>query len=221
MASFLWIISDCILMMSIQRYMKNPTSLLQVIPLYISKLLSKWSSVDILTSADQSCLSMKVWRVSMTSIQDCIKPYLTLYRSLPLYKVSSGLTPPLLSPKFLSSAHSYHTSPKNPSHIFQVIRGGVSQEHWNCSVLSEEEAQNWLLEGWPFGIWEPGGLSGSFNKLFLESHLTLTTKKQVAFLVYLQLFRNTQNSPGTGKLNDGYNGSYQSHTSRTHHNSGN
>ena len=188
LSSFLWIISDCILMMSIRRYMKTPTSLLQVIPLYISKLLSKCTSVDILTSTDHSCLSMKVWWVSMTSIQDRIKPYLTLYRSFLLYKVSSGLTLLLLSPKFLSSAHSYHTSPKNPSHIFQVIRGGVSKEHWNRSVLSEEEAQNWLLGGWPFGIWEPGGLSGSFHKLFLESHLTLTTKKQAAFLVYSQLF---------------------------------
>ena len=79
-------------------------------------------------------------------------------------------------------------SPKNPSHIIQLIRGGVSKEHWNRSVLSEEETQNWLLGGWPFGIWEPGGLSGSFHKLFLESQLTLTTKKQAAFLVYLQLF---------------------------------
>ena len=118
----------------------------------------------------------------MMSIQDHIKPYLTLYRSFPLYKVSSGLTQPLWSPKFLSSAHSYHTNPKNPSHIFQVTRGGVSKEHWNHSVVSEEEAQNWLLGGWPFGIWEPCGLSGSFHKLFLESHLTLTTKKQVGLI---------------------------------------
>ena len=33
--------------------------------------------------------------------------------------------------------------------------------------------------------------------------------------------RNAQNSPGTRKLNDGNNGLYQSHTSRTHHNSSN
>ena len=33
--------------------------------------------------------------------------------------------------------------------------------------------------------------------------------------------RNTQNYPGTRKLNDGYNGSHQSHTSRTHNNSDN
>ena len=118
-----WIISDCLLMMSIQRYMKTPTSLLQVIPLYISKLLSKCTSVDILTSADHSCLSMKVWWVSMKSIRDCIKPYLTLYRSFPLYKVSSGLTLPLLSPKFLSSAHSYHTSPKIPLISFRCFKG--------------------------------------------------------------------------------------------------
>ena len=33
--------------------------------------------------------------------------------------------------------------------------------------------------------------------------------------------RNAQNSPGTRKLNDEYDRSYQSHTSRTHHNNGN
>ena len=33
--------------------------------------------------------------------------------------------------------------------------------------------------------------------------------------------RNMQNYPGTRKLNDEYGGSYQSHTSRTHSNSGN
>ena len=33
--------------------------------------------------------------------------------------------------------------------------------------------------------------------------------------------RNTQNHPGTRKLNDEYHESYQSHTSRTHNNSGN
>ena len=34
----------------------------------------------------------------------------------------------------------------------KVTRGGVSKEHWNRSVVSEEEAQNWLLGVWPFGI---------------------------------------------------------------------
>ena len=33
--------------------------------------------------------------------------------------------------------------------------------------------------------------------------------------------KNAQNSPGMQKLNDKYVGSYQSHISRTHHNSGN
>ena len=33
--------------------------------------------------------------------------------------------------------------------------------------------------------------------------------------------RNAQNSPATEKLNDEYDGSYQSHTSRTHNNNGN
>ena len=33
--------------------------------------------------------------------------------------------------------------------------------------------------------------------------------------------RNAQNSPGTRKLNDEYDGSYQSHTSRTYNNNGN
>ena len=42
----LWVISDCLLMMSIQKYMKTPTALLQVIPLYISKLLSKCTSFN-------------------------------------------------------------------------------------------------------------------------------------------------------------------------------
>ena len=33
--------------------------------------------------------------------------------------------------------------------------------------------------------------------------------------------RNTHNSPGMQKLNDGYDGPYQSHTYRTHNNNGN
>ena len=33
-----------------------------------------------------------------------------------------------ISVEFVTSAHSYHTSPKNSSHIFQVTTGGISEE---------------------------------------------------------------------------------------------
>ena len=59
----LWIISDCLLMMSIQKYMKSPTCLLQVIPLYIRKLLSKCTSFN---SSLHPCLPLS-WIIS-----DCL-----------------------------------------------------------------------------------------------------------------------------------------------------
>ena len=69
----LWIISDCVLIMSIQRNMKTPTSLLQVIPLYISKLLSKCTSIH---SSLHPCLPL-LWIISdcllMMSIQRYMK----------------------------------------------------------------------------------------------------------------------------------------------------
>ena len=69
----LWIISDCVLIMSIQRNMKTPTSLLQVIQLYISKLLSKCTSIH---SSLHPCLPL-LWIISdcllMMSIQSYMK----------------------------------------------------------------------------------------------------------------------------------------------------
>ena len=77
----LWIISDCLLMMSIQRYMKTPTSLLQVIPLYISKLLSKCTSIH---SSLHPCLPL-LWIISdcllMMSIRRHTQTTATTYKS--------------------------------------------------------------------------------------------------------------------------------------------
>ena len=77
----LWIISDCLLMMSIQSYMKTPTSLLQVIPLYIRKLLSKCTSIH---SSLHPCLPL-LWIISdcllMMSIRRHTQTTATTYKS--------------------------------------------------------------------------------------------------------------------------------------------
>ena len=77
----LWIISDCLLMMSIQKYMKTPTALLQVNPLYISKLLSKCTSFN---SSLHPCLPLS-WIISdcllMMSIRRHPQTTATTYKS--------------------------------------------------------------------------------------------------------------------------------------------
>ena len=77
----LWVISDCLLMMSIQKYMKTPTCLLQVIPLYIRKLLSKCTSIH---SSLHPCLPLS-WIISdcllMMSIRRHPQTTATTYKS--------------------------------------------------------------------------------------------------------------------------------------------
>ena len=77
----LWNISDCLLMMSIQTYMKTPTCLLQVIPLYIRKLLSKCTSIH---SSLHPCLPLS-WIISdcllMMSIRRHTQTTATTYKS--------------------------------------------------------------------------------------------------------------------------------------------
>ena len=81
----IWIISDCLLMMSIQRNMKTSTSLLQVIPLYISKLLSKCTSIY---SSLHPCLPL-LWIISdcllVMSIQRYMKTPTCQLQVIPLY----------------------------------------------------------------------------------------------------------------------------------------
>ena len=84
----LWVISDCLLMMSIQKYMKSPTCLLQVIPLYIRKLLSKCTSFN---SSLHPCLPLS-WIISdcllMMSIRRHTQTTATTYKSFHCTEVS-------------------------------------------------------------------------------------------------------------------------------------
>ena len=78
-------------MMSIQRNMKTPTSLLQVIPLYISKLLSKCTSIH---SSLHPCLPL-LWIISdcllMMSIRRHTQTKATTYKSFHYTEVACCL----------------------------------------------------------------------------------------------------------------------------------
>ena len=92
----LWIISVCFLMMSIRRHTQTSVYSLQIIPLYISKLLSKCTSVH---SSLHPCLPL-VWIISdcllMMSIQRHTKTMATTYKSFHCTEVCCCLNVHLL-----------------------------------------------------------------------------------------------------------------------------
>ena len=128
----LWVISDCLLMMSIQKYMKTPTCLLQVIPLYIRKLLSKCTSIH---SSLHPCLPLS-WIISdcllMMSIRRDPQTTATTYKSFHCtelccclnvhpFVLLSPLSSLIMNHLWLSSHDEYSETHSDKGYYLQVI----------------------------------------------------------------------------------------------------